>query len=337
MFVLYIEKNAFEDISYFDEYPHWKKIISDDIQVCLNISEQELDNEFEDVESAIYRFYTDTASGNYPIATENFIEDIKSDYSLLREHHQPRSAFILDISEEEAIKLSTDYGLAILSSKKINDNYFLGGFAKDLAKGERIEEGWTKLINFDLPVSNSLIISDNHFFVNEEGGINCGLGNICGILDAFLPERLEVDFHVTILGLDGSKPESWWIKEFGRLKAQIDRLREYNIILELILTKTIHKRVVISNYLYGWADKGFDLFKNSNPEIIRDDFDLQAQVIFNNINDFGDSYYIFSQNNINRIKKICDEVYTYVIAEGNSSNRMIFGCPKKKINNPLLN
>lgn len=325
MFRLYTEKESYENICFWEEekYPNWKKIISKNTDVCINISDDDLDIELENPESPIYLFLQSSASAKNPIALKSHFANLKEDISEILS--EPRSVFILDIETEEAKKIQEEYGIAVFSKIDIDDHFLIGGFSKELIAGQIIEGGWKNLIDFDFPVSNALIISDNFLFKNEEAGKNLGLGNLPQLLDIFLPKKLTIDYHITIIIEDANKTKKWWERTVGNLKAEVIRLRDYPINFEIILTKTVHKRRIISNYLNGWTDKGFSIFKNSDINIVRGENDVNLNRIFNNIDDNGDTHYMKSENGINQLKKICDNVSEYIQNNGQSPNRMIFG------------
>ncbi len=338
MFRLYTEKDSYENICFWEEekYPNWKKIISRNTDVCLNISDEDLSLELENPESPIYLFLQSSASAKNPIALNSHFDKLKDDISEIIV--EPRSVFILDLDPQEAERISKEYGVAVFSEKNIDDKFLIGGFSKELIGGEIIEGGWENLIDFKFPVSNALIVSDNFLFKNEEAGKNLGIGNLVHLLDIFLPKELAIDYHISIIIEDANKSKKWWERTVGNLKSEVIRLREYPINFEIILAKTVHKRRIISNYLNGWTDKGFSIFKNSDISIVRGENDINLNRVFNNINDRGDTHFIKSENGINQLKKICNNVSEFVHLNGQSPNRMIFGdCnTDKSIKNRLL-
>lgn len=335
-FNIYIEKEKFDEIILFNEnYPNWMKILSDNTQILLNMTDEDFINELNDIESPIYLFEEMNASDVKPKALGSQFVALKDDMMGLINH--PRGVFIFDIEPNEASKVSKSLGVAVISSDDLNDNYFKGGLFKEFASGQIVEGGWKSVLppKEELQVSNALVISDCYLFENEENGLNYGLSNLPNLLDAFLPKALEIEYHITILAQNGDKSRSWWIKKFGAFKAKIELLRNYEIRLELFLTKGPHKRRFISNYLNGWADKGFSMFKISDPNQVRDyneDFyDFHLHKVFDNIDHTGDTHFKSATNGLQQVKKCCDKVSDDIkkIIENESS--MIFGdCNKDK-------
>ena len=54
--------------------------------------------------------------------------------------------------------------MAVYSVQNLPEAIFNNSFFKDLTKGEVINGNWKGLIQFEKPLSNSLIISDNYYF-----------------------------------------------------------------------------------------------------------------------------------------------------------------------------
>jgi len=337
MFNVYTESEIFEDICLFDDYPNWKKIFSCQTQVLVNMTDDELEDELSNPESPIFLFQNANAGAITPIALNKQIESLKENIESVINH--PRDAFLLNIESDTALKISNDMGVAAFSSNDLDDNYFKGGLFKELDLDQNITNGWKSLVDMELPVSNALIISDDFLFENTEVEINCGIGNLPSLFDVFLPIQIKTDYHITVIASSGGKSKDWWIKEFGALKAKINNLREYEIKLEIVFTKTIHKRRIISNYINGWADKGFSIFRNSNPEIVRQVNDLHIYRVFDNIDNKGESHYSSATKGIEQLKHICKGVAEYIKNQEKSQYYMVFGdCNKDKtVINRLLN
>ena len=338
MFNVYCEREIFEDICLFDDYPNWKKIFMNQTQVLLNMSDDELNDELLNPESPIFLFQNANAGAVVPKALDGQFRALKENIPDIINH--PRDAFIFDIDPDDADRIAKDFGTAVFSSKNLNDTFFTGGFFKELELNQHIPGGWKSLISIDLPVSNSLIVSDDYFFENEDNGINCGLTNVTRLIDAFLPDNIKVDYHITIIAPKGNKnSRAWWIKKFGTLKAEVTRLRPYTINIEMVFADTTHKRRIISNYINGWTDKGFSIFRGDNPEKVRGVNDIHIYRVFDNINNSGDTHYTSASNGIEQIKHHCTNAVKYIQSQGDSEHAMIFGdCNKdNSIKNRLLN
>lgn len=302
-FDVYLEKDIFKEIIESGRFPNWNKILTDYSQVLLNITKDEFSEEISGGNSIYVRFSLNPkALPVVPLGSQ--FESIKQDYSTALNH--PRAVYILDISLNEAKKISNDLGIAIISSENLDDTYFEGGLFKELVAGDKQKGGWESLISIKLPVSNSLVISDPYLFedwrIMEDDGVDIEeerksqVESFSQMIKTFLPKYLKTEYYITIIsGKEKEKRSSaGWKKIFDNLKEEINIIKEernYEIIFELLITTAPHKRRIISNYINCWSDKGFRLFKFENYEIVKDYNDIHVHRIFNNINDQGFTHY----------------------------------------------
>lgn len=337
MTTLYIEPEKIEEFALFEEeMPHWNKIIKSGIDICINISDEELDTKISDEYDPLYIAYNSSATMELPVALDEYIQQVKGDLEQIID--KPRSIFVLDIDEQEANKLQEDLGAAIYSVNNIPDKILDFSYYVDLEKNEKFQSNWKDIITFNKALSNSLVITDNYYFSNEDNGINRGFSNLINFLDAYLPDTLDVEYQIAIFANDYSKPESWWIKEYGKLVTEIRRLRTYSIHLELVLTETIHRRRLISNYVFGKTDQGYDLFHARDIDTIKQDNDFEHSEVFSNLNNLGTKHFQSASITLDKLEQKCQEVIEYVKVSGNTAQRMLFGCNKDKtIKNRLLN
>ncbi|PKR79555.1 hypothetical protein CW751_14490 [Brumimicrobium salinarum] len=346
MLALFIEKEALDNILFFEDekYPFINSVLKRKIPIIVNTTDDLLQNDFDDEESPIYLAMQESEGFSKPIAYEAEFERIDKNPQLILNH--PRNIYILDINTERAEKLTNELGVIVLSVHNLDDNLLKGGLSMSLMKGKRIENGWDAFYDQKWVKGNSLVISDSYLFQNNEGKFNRGVENILKLLDSYLPKSLKTDFHITIIA-DNDPPSKgngkavkWWERSFGALKAKISEMRDYNIQIEIFLGPTLHKRIFISNYIYSWVDKGFDVFKCSDANVVQDDNEIHIHHIFNNIEDFGESYFSMSETNLTDILKKCNAIADLVASEGKQSfSRMALGIkdPSKKSKNRLLN
>ena len=337
MTALFTEQEILDDIALFaEDFPHWNKVITSGLHICVNIKDDELEKRLIDPEDPIFLVYNASATMELPIALDTYITDLKTDLSQVID--KPRSIFLLDIEDALAISTRKDFGTAVYSMHNIPENIFDFPFSLDLEKGQTIASSWKGIINFEKPISNSLIITDNHFFKNEDSGVNRGFSNLVNFIDAYLPDQLSIDYHITIFAEDCSKTNGWWVKEYGKLVALIKPLREFPINIELVLTTTIHRRRFISNYVFGKTDQGYDVFHAKEVNKVKIDNEFEHFEIFSNLNNPGTKYFQSCDNTIIKLEKVATSVSEYVASEGNELGRMLFGCNKDKtIKNRLLN
>lgn len=347
MFTAYLDKNAFDDIIFFEDekYPKIKRILCKNIPIVLNLTESELQIELDDIESPLSLLMLESASIQKPHALKSFFSELKDDPKLYE--HKPDALFVLDITVGESKQLRQNYGVLIFSKHEINDNWLSGGLSKELVKTETFLDGWKGFFKHPFHKGNALIISDNYLFQNEISTFNKGIENIKQLIDGYLPAHLSIPFQITIIAnntpKNSNKPPKtveWWTNHFGALKAKIKTLRPYDIEIELILTETVHKRILISNYIFSWTDKGYDIFHHLKKEEINDDNTINIHHLFNNIHDYEDNYSEMVNVLIGQLKMICKNAGEYVKnTKKQHIDKMVLGdCDlNKKTRNRLLN
>ncbi|ARV12019.1 hypothetical protein BTO09_06510 [Gilvibacter sp. SZ-19] len=337
MTTIYSEQQLLDEIAIFPEdYPQWNKILKSGLNICINISDDDLDEKLINPEDPIFLAHQASASMPLPVALESFIADIKAD--LTRTLEKPRSIFLLDIDEAVALNARQDLGMAIYSVNNLPEKILDFSYSVDLDKNQNIQNNWKGIITFEKALSNSLIVTDNFYFSNEDDGINRGFSNLFNFLDAYLPDSLAVEYQIAVFANDYNKPEEWWIKAYGQLLAKIRGLRPYDIHLELILAQTIHRRRLISNYVIGKMDHGYDLFHARKVDVVNLDNEFEHYEVFSNLDNLGTKYFQAASNTLGKLETKCATLSAFVKANGNTAERMLFGCNKDKtIKNRLLN
>jgi len=342
MFTVYAEKEIFENIVLFnDTYPNWYKIFSNHSEVCLNITDAELNAELTQG-TPIFEYIMANA-GKEPIALKDFFDDIHLDKSVIAE--KPRAAFLLNYPKVETDAMQSSYGIIVQNKDNIDDNILKGTYFKNLPKNLVIENqqciGWKKLLNFSIPPSNSMVINDEYLFTNEENSRIIGQFNVLHLIDSLLPHNLDIPYHILIVTTQKNKSNEWYERLAGNLKAQIISLRQYPIIFELVFTDSIHKRKLILNYVNATCDKGFAIFKVSDNKTVRETNDLRFDRIFNRIDPHeGDSDYTDTHLILTELKSICDKAKNDISTSAvHIPNKRILGdCnPDKSLKNRLIN
>lgn len=342
MFKIYSEKEAFEHTILFnDENPKMFEILNNHSQIHLNISNDELEKELCYVDSVIFN-YVNSNGGRIPIASKDFFDYLKSGKISLDKH--PRSLFILNVNESEAETMQIEKGILAVSLSMLKDELLTGSYYKNLPKKTKINDGdnkgWKALTSkFKMPI-NSVVLADNFIFKNTERGNIVGLKNLVFLFDSILPSNLNIPFHILIVSEDPVKGEEWYIKLYKDLKEQLNNLRAYEINIEIMFAKAIHKRKAMSNYFSITCDKGFAVFEPSDSETVREKNDFQLNKIFNRVlPSEGDPEFISTEDDLLDIKKIYLEIYEYIKNAGQTAGRRLIGDLAKdfKINNRLLN
>lgn len=116
---------------------------------------------------------------------------------------------------------------------------------------------WKKIINCSPCLCNSLILVDNYIF-NDFKLLD---DNLKQILDALLPKRLNIPFHIAICSEMGNKTE-----QDCRIKVDnlIKSIRS-NLIVKIDIlkcaTSDFHDRIIITNNIYISCGSGFEILK----------------------------------------------------------------------------
>lgn len=345
MFTVYAEKEIFENIVVFNnETPHWYNVLCNHSEVCLNITDDELLQE-QLPGTPIFEFIK-ANGGRDVIPLKDFFDLVYEDNNIISQ--KPRSVFFLNYSNEEANKIQNDLGVIVIGNEAIEDNILKGSFFKDLSKDSIYEnqasKGWQNLINFQLPPSNAMVVSDDYLFSNEENGQIVGKSNVINLIDAFLPLNLNIPYHITIISNDNpegkTKSKAWCERLAGELKAAIVALRPYSIVVEIVFAQTIHKRKLLLNYLNATTDKGFAVFKAVDSKTVRSDNDFRCDRIFNRVDlQEGDTDYLVAENILIQLKQKCNSVKEYINNSGATTNYRILGdCNNdKSLKNRLIN
>lgn len=199
--------------------------------------------------------------------------------SIYHDHKQvlnnPCGVYILDISEEEALRIQQQYGVICISSKSLGDPILCNPtISKAPAKGEK-GSGWKTVINeYSSFPSNSILIVDRYLVANDSyvDGIHdktLGQNNIFDILNILLPKSFSDEYHISIV-IEEDRIKNGLT--FSRLATNLNHLksstnRNYPIKFDLIAIKDgaahhdiTHDRRVISNYFFISATHKLNAF-----------------------------------------------------------------------------
>ena len=341
MFTVFTEKNVFENVVICnDDLPNWYNIFCNHAEVYLNISKEEYLEELKEG-TAIFE-YIKANAGREPIPLAYHFQSIYDDPSRVLD--KPRAVYLLNYSDAEAKSLQNKFGVIIQGENNIDDTILRNTYSKNLPQNSvwitGTKLGWNSLLNISLPPLNTIVISDNFLFTNEDG--NRGTANFLQFIESILPDHLEIDFHILLLAQQPAlKDKLWCERKVGQLKTELKNLnKSYPINFELVFAETIHKRIAISNYFILIAEKGFAIFKTNDLKTVHDDNDIVLDRIFNRANkNEGDTQFIISDYSLSSIKRNCKSVAEYISNRSNDDNFRILGdCNKdKSINNRLIN
>lgn len=346
-FIVYAEKKAFDEITFNGDYPNLKKIFIDHATLFLNLTQQELEDNINS-QGEIFYFIHAYAGAKVPQVHPDQFDNVYDDGANLVS--TPRSLYFLDITKAEADNLQSSFGVMVQSSNDIDDNVLSSSFFRELAKDEVIENGtllgWKYLLNFDIPPSNALVISDSFLFSDTEivGGnaVYVGKENIKWLLDKILPPTLNVDYHVTLVSEDFDRAADWRAQLSGNLNTDINNLRPYNINVEVVFLRSehFHKRRLIMNYINASCDKGFSVFRIRDGKTVKGVNDIRFNRIFCTIhNHSGDTEFVSATKALQIIKRECAALATHITSGAQVYRGAILGScnANKTLKNRLIN
>lgn len=187
------------------------------------------------------------------------------------------ATYLLDKSVVECQNIENKYGVLALNAKTISDRRYL--FKGDGFSLDKTVRYYQRYVTFKDKLShpcNSLIVIDPYLLskrkVNKDGEVYYpGItNNLESLLDAILPNKLEVDFYLTIVSCLEKPDEVKRVNE--KIKKCLKRIRkELSVKLGLFYTETgyhheiesFHSRHIISNTFAIDSEDGLDLFNDN--------------------------------------------------------------------------
>lgn len=187
----------------------------------------------------------------------------------------PFAVFLLDIDDDYAEQISEKYGVIChsISTNPLCCPLFQEGIEKSIDKDER-RNGWKELFCEENTIpSNYLVFIDRYLFADSSVlTVQDALNNISEILDAALPDKLGVDFHILLI-FDNTVATKNPIT-FNQISSKINGIkkrikRPYNINIEVISINRsdynydeTHNRRILSNYYIVRMDHSIKAFKD---------------------------------------------------------------------------
>jgi hypothetical protein len=280
-------KDAFEKIVFWENenFPNWNKIINGNIDIFLDLTEDEIEEELSNDESPVYLALQAYQAIRRPLSKKEFFQNFQKNEDHILNF--PRAVFLLNRKEEDCLRISEKYGLSVFSGGSLQDNFNDFLIEEEFQAEDRIrcdrsgKEGWCKVMDsFKKEISNSVIFIDRNFFSNEERNVNVGIDNLKRYLDSTLPQDLAIAYHVLIVIELSSKFQRapFRIKVIETVNNEITALRKYPIIVETLFIHSsrpvyeyTHERRVLMNYHVGKAEHGFSVFAVKDKSQVRTD------------------------------------------------------------------
>ncbi len=173
-------------------------------------------------------------------------------------HGKTSEIYFLSSSEVSSDEIEKKYGLAIASSESMERSipgFFLYNI-RPIKKGRG--KGWSFLKEYRYP-SNAAVIADNYILKEPKSKQD----NLYKIIQAILPDEIEVDYHLTIF----TRVVNNLAEQYKQIEEFLKQTYHYTIKLSIGIldlgSLSLHDRDIITNYCLYKSGAGFDLFKNS--------------------------------------------------------------------------
>ncbi|MBQ9465818.1 MAG: hypothetical protein IJU62_02440 [Muribaculaceae bacterium] len=261
-------------------------LISKDVKLYLNISQEEYDDIFRGIENKRKEAIRDDRDPEITSFEEQMLDiDRKRQEGLLHLHvnaekvnldetlNQDKFLNAIFFScESKAVceKAMDEFGIIVICIENINDFKHLI-FDHGIALHRREEADWYQCLSKHGVANpcNSLVIVDN-YLLNDSASIE---ENLSKILDAILPKHLsnaltfQITLFTTLCNDRGIPYDS--NRRFNQVKDIIERLRpEINFSLCIVKCSRdkFHDRTIATNNIYIGCGGGFDLFKRGKAQ-----------------------------------------------------------------------
>lgn len=190
------------------------------------------------------------------------------------------TTMILTIKDKVSCnRVMKKYGIMAYNLESIiASEYLFDDSGSALPDEKRMLNGWKSiLLQKEINICNSIIIIDNYLLQSNtqqtyvSKSVNEKIdNNLIPIIDALLPKKIDVPFHVTIFAIEGNVP----LKTIeADLRRKIRELRGGSVKIYLQICKCqekgerFHDRVLVTNNIWVSSGMGFDLFGAKGYEI----------------------------------------------------------------------
>lgn len=282
---------------YFNKSIHfeWINILNrSDVEIQLVVSDEEMEYLF-DTNSNIYKFMFLFNNGSFFKIYNKEIDFNKNpSYIFFDLESRPLNCGCLAINE------------------KTLENPFKLQYFKTLIRG-KTSNNWKTLFNQRNLLSNALILNDPYIFHIKEDEIfkEIRVINIVNLLDTILPNTLDIPYHILIntsIIMDTieedrvPRDKDYYDYFILDLITKIENLREYKIVIEIVIGRAIHKRKLYTNFLNVTTDKGFKIFDSKDSKVLEHNDILIETMFTRNDQSQGDTQYDEMRNRMYELK-----------------------------------
>ena len=204
--------------------------------------------------------YINKLRKNQSIKASEIYETINNETFSINAVH-PSSLFLLGKTKIEISKLQEKYGLFFISKDEMNKSKELFKLKNQSFSSRNPFRNFDFFKQYQHPC-NALILTDDYFFTTglkgkKEYDQNSIEKNLKPILKRILTEKLEIDFHFTII----LSPNDASL-DFKKIESDIKTITgAYNYEIKVNFIKwNFHERHIFTNYYKITTDKGFKNF-----------------------------------------------------------------------------
>jgi hypothetical protein len=346
MIKIYCDLDFFESIQFSEENNFLLKIFKLEVELYLGITSEALLSLLKNEESFLLRFLK---SNNLTTPKSFEFENDEWNTDSLK-----NAGISIAFTKYKNENIENKRGILIINNPDESALHFKGGYITYITSNNNFD--WNKSIFNDdtYPKWSSVLISDNYLFKDLNGGLKLGFQNLKKFFMYFLPKKSTEKIYITIVSSNSRRhndprrgfifiqSKSEWDKEFEKFKQSIKEINPaLEINIELFLTReTIHKRVLITDFTYGWCDKGFKIFDVNNRVDKNNENDFHYYNLFQNLNDSGNSYYELALNNLKELNSKCRDTSNFMSKKYSTFESIVIGDVKEEnylSNNPLFN
>lgn len=285
---LYCTVSSLEEIFIFKEGIHadLNTIVLTHRYIALDITDEQLIESQAGLNPVIMELMS---LGTFRISCEpKLFEDFESNFST----QDGNSVFIINESNARCQELSEEYGCCVLSQDNLTTASQLTDKVtyRQLIANQVLKDsscapprvGWQVWLK-DLPrlPMNSLVLIDNYILKDIESR-----SNVYPLLDAILPIKLKIEFHLLIVTRCGRGWAPGILKEFIS-KTIADLNRPYTIKLGVLThfeDKEFHNRAFVTGMHIGTSEHGFAAFKGDKA---KSNNNIRIEALFSDINKLG--------------------------------------------------
>lgn len=294
-----------------------KCILRSRAEIHLCISGAKLATLWEDKES-ILRKLCDAIDLPCPQADESLLE--LSEHPEIIYQKNPFAIWFLNLTDENITRFRDYYGVWVLNAETVDDEALYLHHHKEYDKDDVIEgksdNGWKNFIeqlpkDKTLPPLNAIVINDRYLLnnTNEDSALTdgfYGLNNLIQLLDAILPPKLGIPFHLLIYCQHPKLQIGITDEIIDQFISDVQDLRDnYDIIVEFVYDQSRHKRTFHSNYFMFDIERGYNVFYDTKKNKLCGENDFTLESYMNNPNCSGDTNYEISMSKLVKIKEAC--------------------------------